>query len=103
MKWSGIVDPSWANRAANGMWYQVVSPPNMPKSRFCWAGKVHSATTQEATPIATSSAAIWTFGALTALDSAGAIHQPRAAAPRPKAMQTRIVQPLVRMLSEPSS
>src|SRR3954447_12477048 len=31
------------------MWYQVVSPPNMPWSRLSWEGNDHSATVQEAT------------------------------------------------------
>ena len=31
------------------MWYQVVSPPNMPWSRLSSEGKVHSATVKEAT------------------------------------------------------
>ncbi len=38
------------------MWYQVVSPPNMPRSRLSWEGKVHSATVKEATPRAISKA-----------------------------------------------
>ena len=53
------------------MWYQVVSPPNMPRSRLSCAGKVHSATTQEATPSAISRATVCTCGALTSRRLAG--------------------------------
>ena len=85
------------------MWYQVVSPPNMPWSRASWDGKVHSATTQEATPSAISSAAVCTCGAPTSRSCEGALVQPSSAAPRPIAMQMTIVQPTVRISNVPSS
>ena len=58
-----MIEPSWTNRAEAGMWYQVVSPPNMPWSRLSWVGKLHSATAQEATASATSIAQVGTAGA----------------------------------------
>ena len=84
------------------MWYQVVSPPNIPWSRLSWAGKVHSATVKEATPSAIQSAIVCTFGAATALASAGALRHPTSAANSPTAMQTTTIHPNRRMLSVPS-
>jgi hypothetical protein len=102
VKWSGAIVPSWAIRAAKGMWYQVVSPPNMPASRLSWAGKVHSAIAHEATPKAVQKASLETWGAaISALP--GALLQPSQAARRPVATQPAIVQPSVRMPSVPSS
>ncbi len=103
MKCRWTVDPSWAIRAANGMWYQVVSPPNMPLSRLSWDGKVHSATVNEATPSASRSAIDCTVGAFTSRLSAGAMRHPIHAASSPIPMQTRTVQPSRRMLSVPST
>ena len=85
------------------MWYQVVSPPNMPASRLSCEGKVHSATVNEATPSASMKAIQWTRGAATSLRPPGAIRRPSQAAPRPIPMQPTITQPVCRMLSEPSS
>ncbi len=59
--------------AAKGMWYQVVSPPNMPRSRFSCEGKVHSATVKEATASARISAHLATAGGFTSSPRAGAI------------------------------
>ena len=83
------------------MWYQVVSPPNIPWSRLSWAGKVHSATVKEATAIAIQSAIVPTFGAITAWPSRGALRQPTNAASRPMAMVTTMIQPSSRTLSVP--
>ena len=103
MKWRWTIESSWAIRPAKGMWYQVVSPPNIPWSRLSWAGNVHSATVQEATPSAIQKATFCTRGAATSSAPAGALRQPMKAASRPTAMQTTTIQPSVRMLSVPSS
>ncbi len=80
-------------KAENGMWYQVVSPPNIPESRLAWAGKVHSATVKEATPSAIRKAIVSTRGASTSRPSRGAFARPSQAAPRPTAMQKTTIQP----------
>ncbi len=54
------------------MWYQVVSPPNIPWSRFSWDGNVHSAIVKEATAIARISAHLATAGAFTSSPWSGA-------------------------------
>ena len=74
--------------------YQVVSPPNMPKSRLDWDGKVHSATVKEATPTAISSAIVSTRGACTSCRPRGALARPSAAAPSPTATQKTTIQPV---------
>ncbi len=93
MKCSGTVEWSWAIAAEKGMWYQVVSPPNMPKSRLDWVGKVHSATVKEATPIAIRRAIVSTRGAATSRRSPGALERPSQAAPRPTPTQKTTIQP----------
>ncbi len=105
MKCRWTVECSWAIVAANGMWYQVVSPPNIPWSRLSWEGKVHSAIVKEATPTAISRAIACTCGAPTssAWPSFGARQRPSAAAPSPTAIVTTMIHPTRRMLSEPSS
>ncbi len=93
MKCSGAVEWSWAIAAEKGMWYQVVSPPNMPKSRLDWDGKVHSATVKEATPSAIRKAIVSTRGASTSRPLRGALARPSAAAPSPTAIQKTTIQP----------
>jgi hypothetical protein len=85
------------------MWYQVVSPPNMPWSRLSCEGKVHSATVKEATASAITRAIVCTCGALISRPSLGALRQPSRAPSRPMPMQTTTIQPVRRMLSVPSS
>ncbi len=85
------------------MWYQVVSPPNIPWSRLSWAGNVHSATVQEATPSAIQKATLCTRGAATSSAPPARSASRSAAASRPTPMQPTTVQPSVRMLSVPSS
>jgi len=75
----------------------------MPKSRSSCEGKVHSATVKEATPSAISRAIVCTRGAATSRPSRPAIAQPSNAASRPMPMPKTTIQPIVRMLSEPSS
>ena len=72
MKCRWTVECSCAIVAASGMWYQVVSPPNIPWSRFSWDGNVHSAIVKEATATARISAHLATGGALTSSPRSGA-------------------------------
>ena len=101
MKWRWIVECSWAIVAAKGMWYQVVSPPNIPWSRLSCEGKVHSAIVKEATPRAMKRAIVPTFGAGTSSPSRGALRQPSSAPSSPTAIVKTMIQPSRRMLSVP--
>jgi hypothetical protein len=58
---------------------------------------------KEATPTASSRKIICTLGADTSRPSGDALRHPIQAASSPTPMQTRTVQPIVRMLSVPSS
>ena len=91
------------NRAASGMWYQVVSPPNMPWSRLSWVGKVHSATHQEATAIATRKAQVGTAGAAICSTSRGANFQASPAPASGITMHAAVIQASFSSPTEPIS